>query len=123
MYSECVPNAFLLYRSNAASCLQQFTRWCLRRKRSLEKMRLRGKVEDTLQAMAQMQEEKRVRKIVYQQSLADWYTRRKEEYEKSRLRETQSAADKAMIATYRRKVKNESMLEKRRLKGTLPLLF
>jgi hypothetical protein len=103
-------------RVNAVVCIQRFTRWLLRRKRALQKVLWRAKLEATQDAMHNAVEEARLKKIAYRQALEQWYAQRKLENDRTRMFENQTAAEKAKIAQYRRKQKDADREERVRLR-------
>lgn len=106
-------------RENATVCIQRFTRWLLRRKRTLEKMAFNSKVEATVAEMEMTALEARNKKIAFQQNLREWYRKRKEEHDKTRMLEEQTARERTKIASYRRKKVEDESAERVRLRGVL----
>ena len=104
-------------QENAAICIQRFTVWLLKRKRTLEKMAFESKLEAARQGMEMTALEARNKKIAFQLNLKEWYRKRKEDHDRMRMHESQTAREKAKIASYRRRKIEDEGAERVRLRG------
>lgn len=109
----------LMRQENAAVCIQRFTRWLLKRKRTMERMAFESKLEAAKQAMEMTALEARNKKIAFQLNLKEWYRKRKEDHDRARMLESHTAKEKAKIASYRRKKIEDESAERVRLRGGL----
>jgi hypothetical protein len=105
-------------RTNAVICIQRFTRWLLRRKNALKKMKFNEKLNAAREAMDATLAEAKRKKIAFQQMLAEWYRQRKVEHDRGRMHEAQTTEEKSKIAAYRRRVKEDTHDEGMRQRGT-----